>query len=458
MNTHRASVGPVPGSADPVRVLLSRHSTLCERAVDPLEIAAGLEANGVTDRTVASCRHRDVFSLAEELYARAPRREDDAPARTPALRSTSAPGPDAGTDLSAGLGADLGAGPDLGLGADLGTGTGTVPGSAHPDAKAESTRPARGPAAARLLAGAAALGLPLLPGLLCAGTLAWLVLLDGAPPPVRAAVCAVGAGAVLGSGVAAVRAAAATPRAAGTRPRPFPVLPFLCVCWLIGYALYGDWLLRQLLGGGPEFPGSAPAPPRPGVPLSLVLALAPALWCARGFARGARRKLAGCRSLEEFSARVRPLLALAVLAFAVSLPALQWGAHTVADGFFAGPEAADVPAGPTTAATAALALLLFAALLLGAHGFSQAARAGLVTACGLEAAVLLSVQVARLPWLQALGRPAEALAAHQGTAAVPLAACGCAALVLLAYAFVALSRASAHHREASAHHREAAPA
>ncbi|MFE0900100.1 hypothetical protein ACFW3W_29895, partial [Streptomyces smyrnaeus] len=61
---------PAPG--DPVRVLLRRHRALCECAVDPLEIAAGLEASGITDRTAARCRHRDVFSLAEELYARAP--------------------------------------------------------------------------------------------------------------------------------------------------------------------------------------------------------------------------------------------------------------------------------------------------------------------------------------------------------------------------------------------------
>ncbi|MGA4800591.1 hypothetical protein [Streptomyces lavendulocolor] len=61
------------GSADPVKALLHRHRELCERAVDPLEIAAGLEAHGVTDRTAARFRHRDVFSLAEELYARVPR-------------------------------------------------------------------------------------------------------------------------------------------------------------------------------------------------------------------------------------------------------------------------------------------------------------------------------------------------------------------------------------------------
>jgi hypothetical protein len=59
--------------ADPVTALLHRHRELCERAVDPLEIAAGLEAHGVTDRTAARFRHRDVFSLAEEMYARVPR-------------------------------------------------------------------------------------------------------------------------------------------------------------------------------------------------------------------------------------------------------------------------------------------------------------------------------------------------------------------------------------------------
>ncbi|THA55197.1 hypothetical protein E6R62_15160 [Streptomyces sp. A1136] len=60
-------------SGDPVKALLHRHRELCERAVDPLEIAAGLEAHGITDRTATRFRHRDVFSLAEELYARTPR-------------------------------------------------------------------------------------------------------------------------------------------------------------------------------------------------------------------------------------------------------------------------------------------------------------------------------------------------------------------------------------------------
>lgn len=62
---------PRPG-ADPVKALMRRHRELCERAVDPLDIAAGLEAHGITDRTAARFRHRDVFALAEEMYARIP--------------------------------------------------------------------------------------------------------------------------------------------------------------------------------------------------------------------------------------------------------------------------------------------------------------------------------------------------------------------------------------------------
>ncbi|MFF3885162.1 hypothetical protein [Streptomyces sp. NPDC001914] len=66
-------------AVDPVKALMHRHRELCERAVDPLEIAAGLEAHGVTDRTAARLRHRDVFSLAEEMYARAARDGEAAP-------------------------------------------------------------------------------------------------------------------------------------------------------------------------------------------------------------------------------------------------------------------------------------------------------------------------------------------------------------------------------------------
>ncbi|MCC3778299.1 hypothetical protein [Streptomyces sp. UNOB3_S3] len=64
--------------ADPVKVLLTRHHRLCAGSVDPLEIAAGLEARGICDRVASTdYRHRDVFSLAEELHARVERTETD---------------------------------------------------------------------------------------------------------------------------------------------------------------------------------------------------------------------------------------------------------------------------------------------------------------------------------------------------------------------------------------------
>ncbi|SPF02029.1 hypothetical protein [Streptomyces sp. MA5143a] len=79
------------GAVDPVKALMHRHRELCERAVDPLEIAAGLEAHGVTDRTAARFRHRDVFSLAEEMYARVPRDAETPPERRP-MPAASGPG------------------------------------------------------------------------------------------------------------------------------------------------------------------------------------------------------------------------------------------------------------------------------------------------------------------------------------------------------------------------------
>ncbi|MBC9711127.1 hypothetical protein H9Y04_00890 [Streptomyces sp. TRM66268-LWL] len=79
------------GAVDPVKALMHRHRELCEQAVDPLEIAAGLEAHGVTDRTAARFRHRDVFSLAEEMYARAERDEESAPASSEPAGSVAGP-------------------------------------------------------------------------------------------------------------------------------------------------------------------------------------------------------------------------------------------------------------------------------------------------------------------------------------------------------------------------------
>jgi hypothetical protein len=54
--------------------LCERFESLCANAVDPLEIAAGLEAEGFSDQTVRVCLDfPDVFDLAEYMYRRVPR-------------------------------------------------------------------------------------------------------------------------------------------------------------------------------------------------------------------------------------------------------------------------------------------------------------------------------------------------------------------------------------------------
>ncbi|MCX4746890.1 hypothetical protein OG455_15395 [Kitasatospora sp. NBC_01287] len=88
-----AEVGPRGAAglgADPVRELMAEHRELCERATHPLEIAALLEEAGLGSTAVGRYRHADVFSLAEELFARVPRRP-----------SAGAPPPALGQDPSA---------------------------------------------------------------------------------------------------------------------------------------------------------------------------------------------------------------------------------------------------------------------------------------------------------------------------------------------------------------------
>lgn len=64
-----------PGRLDPpVRRLAAEYERLCREAVDPFEIVAGLEADGLSDAAARDrYGHDDVFSLAEELYRTVPR-------------------------------------------------------------------------------------------------------------------------------------------------------------------------------------------------------------------------------------------------------------------------------------------------------------------------------------------------------------------------------------------------
>ncbi|MEV5593028.1 hypothetical protein [Streptomyces sp. NPDC052496] len=372
---------PRRGPADPVKTLMHQHRALCERAVDPLEIAAGLEAHGVTDRTAARFRHRDVFSLAEELYARVPRADTAPPAAPP-------PGP---------------ARRDRGIRAVL-----------H-----------------------------LLPGAVCAATVAAVTAAGRAPMSVpspslpwtdapsgtaaQPAFAAAGAGLVLLALRLCVRH--------GPLRARYPVARTAAwwTCWLAGYALYGDWLLRQLLAGGPGLGGAHPQCAVT-TALSLTCAVVPAAWCAHWFAGRARRGLADSRCLTVFASGVRPLLLIATTMQLTALLALSAAADALGGGGGAGP----------VAAASALGALFFLARLLARHGFPAAAAAGPAAAVALEAAALASVPAARLPGLELLGRPVEAAVTHLGPSAVPAVACALPALGLLLYALRALTGASAH--------------
>lgn len=207
---------PVPavrrGSADPVILLMHRHRRLCEGAVDPLEIAAGLEAHGITDRTAARFRHRDVFSLAEELYARVPRDGDRAAA---VLRAPKQPAPVAGA------------------------------------------RTGRAGSARRLT-------LSLLPGAVSALTLAGLHRTSG---QTQLAIALAGAFALSGALSSALRRGPL--RATGRR---VPAAG-LWVYWLLAYLVCGDGLLDALVAGGPHGPWPATLTPLVGLSFAVAPAV-----------------------------------------------------------------------------------------------------------------------------------------------------------------------------------------
>lgn len=259
-----------PGPADPVKTLMHSHRELCERAVDPLEIAAGLEAHGVTDRAAARFRHRDVFSLAEELYARVPRTADS------------------DTDAADAI-------------------------APHP---ARATDPRAGWALRTLL-----------PGGVCAVAAVALHHADGvggAGGGVRSAIGVAGAVALAIALTVALRRGPL--RVEGHTAR----VSRLWVCWLLAYVLYGDGLLRLSDGGGPH--GTSPLTEAAAPLVALAFAVAPAAWCAHLLSVQARRGLTGSRGLAEFASRTRPpLLGLLVL-YVIALTALAVLAELVIGG------------------------------------------------------------------------------------------------------------------------------
>lgn len=357
------------GAVDPVRTLLHRHRELCERAVDPLEIAAGLEAHGVTDRSAARFRHRDVFSLAEELYARVPRdgdpRQEPEPLPAPRVR------------------------------------TGWVL-------------------------------LTVLPGALGAATVTALRLTDGHSRLL------VALGGVLASALATRAALRHGPLAdrSGTPSWRTAGAARAWTLWLLGYALLGDGLLHAVLTGGPATaPTGTPDGPWPTATapvLALLLACAPAAWCAHLLTAGARRRLAGSRGLEDFSSAAKPLLLGTFALFLGALTTLL---------LLCGTTLREPVPYPRSVALGALLLL---ARLLTVHRHRHAPVLALGAAAAVEAAALALPTAARLPGCAFLATPVETLVNAGGPAAVPALACGTAALALLLHAVRALTQASAH--------------
>lgn len=252
-------------TADPVKALLHRHRELCERAVDPLEIAAGLEAHGITDRAAARFRHRDVFSLAEEMYARVPHG---------------------------------------------GAETGQVPSKHLP----------HGPAGQLGVTQFAWVLVSLLPGALVTATLTGAHRTHGTA---RAGVLAAG---VLALALAVRAVLRHGPLSRRSRTHPVPCRTAPAALWLLAYAALGDGLLRAALSGGPDGPPALT--PNTGWPvdaaplLTLALACAPAAGCAHLLAVRARRRLHASRGLEEFAVAVRPLLLGTLALYAGVLAAL----------------------------------------------------------------------------------------------------------------------------------------
>ncbi|MGA4851169.1 hypothetical protein ACOBQB_34815 [Streptomyces sp. G5(2025)] len=375
------------GTPDPVKALMHRHRELCERAVDPLEIAAGLEAHGVTDRVAARYRHRDVFALAEEMYARVPRGDDD-----------SGGGPHPGTTAR-------------------GKGAGRAPGDVR---HVPETPPGWA-----LFA--------LLPGVVCAAAVAGLGSATGG------ARLAVVLGGVLAVALALRTALRKGPLRAVTRLTP---ATRAWVCWLLTYALLGDALLRSAVAGGPDGPGELWQPATAAL-LALTLAVAPATWCARLFAVRAGGRLRASRGLDEFAASVRPLLLGVVTLFLAALGALLAATDALPGAAPGGPSA--------LAGAWALGALLLLARLLGVHGFTRAPTLLLGAAGACEAGALALVFAGRLPGCDAAAAPVDAAVTAWGPGAVPTVACGAAALALLIHAARTLPLASAHAGATLAH-------
>ncbi|MFJ3789220.1 hypothetical protein [Kitasatospora sp. NPDC090091] len=371
-----------PG-VDPVREVMAEHRELCERAVDPLEIAAGLEAAGLGPAAAARCRHADLFSLAEELYARVPRRppapRDAGPPESRQWRGGGALRSAVLTALPVAVAAGLG-----------------------------GRWPALLPAAVPLV-------------LLPAGA-------AGESPPARAAVGTADPAATAGFAAGSELGPQAAPWPAGAPPG-VPPRRWRPAALGHGAGVAGLLLLPLAASGAGAPDGRVTA----ALMLAAALSAGSAEWAARWFRHVGRGHLRAAGTLAEFRARMRPVLPVAVALHLAVLAVLSFAALAVLTAVAPRPGpghgggllhlAVERAEPAQLAAQGVLGLLLVLPALLAHCGRSGAAALG----------ALAGAAAAALP--PALGRSAAA-AGLLGGAAV--------ALAVLAYAWPALGRAGAH--------------
>ncbi|MFD0349088.1 hypothetical protein ACFQ0M_29640 [Kitasatospora aburaviensis] len=376
---------------------MAEHRALCERAVDPLEIAAGLEEAGLGPAEAARCRHADLFSLAEELYARVPRRPP-APrdAGPPEIRHRRC-----GGVLRTAVLAALPVAAAAGLGGRW---------------------PALLPAAVPLV-------------LLPAGA-------AGEARPARVAVGRVDSGTAAGTAGTATTASAdcaasaaegelgpqAAPWPAGAPPGA-PPRRWRPAALGHGAGVAGLLLLPLAASGAGAADGRVTA----ALVLAAALSAGSAEWAARWFRHVGRGHLRAAGTLAEFRARMRPVLPVAVALHLAVLAVLSFAALAVLTAVAPRPgpghgggllHLAVERAEPAQwAAQGVLGLLLVLPAMLARCGRSGAAALG----------ALAGAAAVALP--PALGRPASAAGLLGG---------GAVALAVLAYAWPVLGRAGAH--------------
>ncbi|MEV0533132.1 hypothetical protein [Kitasatospora sp. NPDC050463] len=385
--------GPVAGPAgvcgDPVREVMAEHRELCERAVDPLEIAVGLEEAGCGQETAARCRHADLFSLAEELYARVPRRP-----------------PPASADGSGGHR------------------SGWCGGALRAAALAVlPVAVAVGSAGRWPVLLAAAVPLVLLPALSAPERTA------AAGPSLRAP------GDRAGFGTGPEPESEFGP-STGDRPLPAPRARWRRPA-VLGHGCGVAALLLLPLAGAGAGSGASGGAGDGRVTAALVLAAALSAGSAEGAARWfrhiARGHLRGAGTLAEFRARMRPVLPVAVALHLAVLAVLTFAALAVLTAVAPrpGPDRGGgllhlvaERAGPAQwAAQGVLGLLLVLPALLARSGRTAAAALGALAGPAAVAALLVLGRSAPTAWL--LGG-------------------GAVALALPAYAWPVLGRAGAH--------------